>query len=117
MKKSTKAALLSTLVFPGAGHIYLKKHIVGILLGGISIAGVYYLMQYAVERALEISAKIQTGAVRPDLATIVELVTKQPVATETQLLDMATTAIVVCWIIGILDSFRVGLARDRSDGL
>lgn len=116
MKKSTKAALLSALVFPGAGHIFLKKYILGALLGGISIACVYYLMQKAVERALEISEKILTGAVNPDIATIMELVTKQTtVAAEAQLLDMATTAIVVCWIIGILDSFRVGLVRDRSD--
>jgi hypothetical protein len=27
MNKSTKAALLSTFVFPGAGHLYLKKYI------------------------------------------------------------------------------------------
>jgi hypothetical protein len=27
MKKSIKAALLSAFVFPGVGHIYLKRHI------------------------------------------------------------------------------------------
>ena len=43
MKKSTKAALLSAFVLPGAGHIFLKKYIPGVALVGASLGGIYYL--------------------------------------------------------------------------
>jgi TM2 domain-containing membrane protein YozV len=35
MTPPLKATLISALVFPGGGHFYLKKHIVGVLLAGI----------------------------------------------------------------------------------
>ena len=42
MKKSTKAALLSALICPGAGHIFLKKYIRAMLLVAATLAGVGY---------------------------------------------------------------------------
>ena len=77
MKKSTKAVLLSTLVFPGVGHIFLKKYITGSALASATFAGSYYLISQAVERALQITAKIQSGDAQLDIAAITDLVTKQ----------------------------------------
>ena len=90
MKKSAKASLLSAFVFPGAGHIYLKKYIPGVALVGTSLVSVYYLITKSVESALKIAEKIQSGEVQLDATTISELVSKQTTGTESQLITIAT---------------------------
>jgi len=96
MKKSMKAALLSAFVFPGVGHIYLKRYISGILLSGISFVGSYYLLSKTVERSLQIVEKTQSGDVQLDVTAITELVAKQPTGTEAQLLNITTAVIIIC---------------------
>lgn len=109
-----KAALLSAFVFPGVGHIYLKRYIPGVALVGVSLAGIYYSISKTVERSLQIVEKIQSGDVPLDVMAITELVSKQPTGTEAQLLDIATTVILICWLIGIIDSYRVGRGQDKQ---
>jgi hypothetical protein len=115
LKKSTKAALLSAFVFPGVGHVYLKKYMVGVSLAGVSFAAIYYLVAKSVETALEITGKIQTGDVPLDIGAITELVSQQSSGTDAQMLNIATTALVICWLIGIVDSYRAGRVREKSD--
>ncbi len=115
MKKSTKAVLLSAFVFPGAGHFFLKKYISGVVLVGASFAGIYFLISKTKERALQITEKIQSGDIRSDVAAIAEIISKQPTGTEAQLLKYATAVLIICWIIGIVDSYRVGCVRDKHD--
>lgn len=114
MKKSTKAALLSAFVFPGVGHIFLKKTIPGIFLVGASLVATYYLISKTIENALQIFEKIQSGDVQLDVIAITELASKQLSGAESQLLDVATVAIIICWLIGIIDSYRVGRVRDKN---
>ena len=113
MKKSTQAALLSALVFPGVGHLFLKKYISGLVLFGVSGAGLWYLLTKAVEKTLFIVEKIQVGDVPPDVAAILDLVAKQSTASEAQIANLATAVLAVCWLISILDSYRVGLGQDK----
>jgi hypothetical protein len=115
MKKSTKAVLLSAFVFPGAGHLYLKKYMRSSVLVGASLVGVYYLVTKTVERAWQIAEKIQSGEVQLDATTITELVSQQSASTDSQLINIATLAVIICWGIGIIDSYRVGRARDKID--
>lgn len=115
MKISTKVALLSAFVFPGVGHIYLKKYIAGALIAGVSFVAIYYLISNAVERAFEISEKIQSGDVLLDIEAITVLVSQQSSGADVQLLNIATTALIICWLFGIIDSYRVGCERDKND--
>ncbi|MCX5870761.1 MAG: hypothetical protein NTY00_09050 [Deltaproteobacteria bacterium] len=115
MKKSMKAALLSAFVFPGVGHIYLKRYMPGVVLVGASLAGCYYVISKTVERALQIVGKIQSSDVQLDVTAITELVSKQSTGTEAQLINIATTVIFICWIIGIIDSYRVGRGQDKNN--
>lgn len=115
MKKSTKAALLSAFVFPGVGHIYLRKYAAGVLLAGASFAAIYYLITKAVERAFEISEKIQSGDVQLDVEAIAELVFQQSSGTDAQILNIATIILVIFWLIGIFDSYRAGRVGEKID--
>lgn len=114
MKISTKAVLLSAFVFPGAGHIYLKKRTQGVALIGASCAVIYYLMSRAVEKALEITEMIQSGDVPLDVEAITELVSRQSTGNESQLINIATAAFIICWLIGIIGSYRLGRERDNA---
>jgi hypothetical protein len=115
VKKSTKAALLSAFVFPGVGHLYLKKFKAGLLLAGVSVAAIYYLIAKAAESAFEISEKIQSGAVPLDAEAINKLVSQQSGGADAQMMNMATIAFFICWVIGIVDSYRVGRVQQKGD--
>jgi len=115
VKRSAKAALLSALVFPGIGHIYLKRYLSGIILAGVSFAAIYYLTAKMVEKSLQILEKIQSGSIPLNTRAITELLSKQSTGAESQLLSMATAVFIICWLIGILDSYRVGRLRDKID--
>lgn len=114
MKKITKAVLLSAFVFPGIGHLYLKKRMAGSVLIGVSFAAIYYLMSTIIEHALQIAEKIQSGEVQPDVVAITELLSKQSAGAESQLQNIATAVIVICWVIGIVDSYRLGSAQNKK---
>jgi hypothetical protein len=114
MNKPMKAALLSAFVFPGVGHFLLKKYIRGAVLAGTAFAGLYFLIAKTVETALQITEKIQSGEVQLDATTITELVSKQAMGTEAQLLNIAAAVLFISWLIGIVDSYRVGRAQDKN---
>ena len=113
MNKATKAALLSALVFPGAGHFLLKKYITGVVLAGASLAALYFLIAKTVEKTLYIAEKIQNGGAQLDVAAITELVTKQTTGPEAQLLNIAAIVLSISWLIGIIDSYRIGWGQEK----
>lgn len=114
MKMSTKAALLSTFVFPGTGHVLLKMYLRGFALAGVSFALIYYVASKTLEYALQIVEKMQSGDIQPDMTTITAMATNQLTGTDARLLNIATLAFITCWLIGIIDAYRAGRLRDRT---
>jgi len=108
ISKPGKAVLLSALVFPGAGHFYLKKKITGSVLAGSAFFGLYSIVSGILERAQLIADKIVSGEIQPDMTIISELVSSQSSGAEAQSLSIATTVLIISWVIGIVDSYRVG---------
>ena len=114
MKKSTKAALLSAFVFPGAGHFYLKKYLFGTVLAGATFFSIYYLVVKITETAEQIVEQMQTSGVSLDVAGISDLASAQSAGNDSLLLNIASTAVLICWIIGIIDSYRAGSEQDKA---
>jgi hypothetical protein len=108
MKKSTRAALLSGLVFPGIGHFYLKRYVPGAVISGIAVACTYYIVSKALDQAYQIVDQIQSGAVQPDLVTITEMVSKQSTGSEADLLNLATLLLGGIWVVGIIAAYLAG---------
>ena len=106
--------LLSAFVFPGIGHIYLKQRMSGGVLIGASFAAMYYLMSKMVTNALQVAEKIQSGDVQLDVVAISELLLKQSTGAESQLQNIAMAVFVICWLIGIIDSYRLGCVQDKK---
>src|SRR5262245_53062011 len=113
MKYSTKAALLSGLVFPGLGHLYLRRYLRGLLLAAGAAAVCYFLVSTAVNSATDIAAKIEGGEVPLDPEAISAMVSKASKKDERST-DIATAILVALWAIGIVDSYREGRARDKA---
>ena len=114
MKKSTKAVLLSAFIYPGVGHIVLKRYVSAAGLIVAASASLYILVSNAVTKALQISDKIINGEIQPDIEVIRDLISKQQTAEETQLITIATTVLIIVWLIGIFDSYRFGRTQERN---
>lgn len=114
MKKSTKAVLLSGLVFPGLGHLYLKQWLAGILLSGVAAAATYYIGSVVMDTASVVVEKFQSSGVPADTDTITALVAQQTSGTE-QATNLAKTLWLACWGIGIVGSWWQGRAQDKLD--
>jgi hypothetical protein len=116
VKKSTKAALLSCFVLPGAGHLYLKRYKFGLLLSVCAVAAVYFITSSAIQVALEVTEIIQGGGVGLDTNAITELVSQQTRAGE-ESTNTTMTMLTILWLIGIFDSYRVGRVLDKAAGV
>jgi hypothetical protein len=116
VRYSIKAALLSGLVFPGVGHLYLKRYLRGVLLAAGAAALSYFIVSVAVNSAFDIAGKIQNGDVPLNVESISELVSRDSQGSENST-DIATMALFALWVIGIVDSYRQGRARDKSKEL
>ncbi len=116
MKKSTKAALLSAFAFPGIGHMYLRRYISGLILIGASLFGLYPMIATTLESALQIVEKIQGGSGQPDVAAIADAVAGQLIETGSGAhpAEIASAIFIICWIIGIIDSYRIGHAQEKN---
>ncbi|MDA3884091.1 MAG: hypothetical protein PF638_00680 [Candidatus Delongbacteria bacterium] len=108
MTKSKRAALLSALVIPGAGHLFLKKRIRGFAFIGLSIMSLYFIISKLLERAYSILEKIEKGEVQPNIVAIMDMVSKQPTGQEAKIISIATYILIITWIISIIDSYRIG---------
>ncbi|MCK9505418.1 MAG: hypothetical protein M0Q95_14715 [Porticoccaceae bacterium] len=113
MKRSTTAALLSGLVFPGLGHLYLRKYIRGIFLAGAAGVLFYTILSVAMSTAFEVVDKMQSGHVPLDVESISELVATQARSHERST-GAATVALIMVWAVGIADSYREGRAREKA---
>ena len=112
MKRSTKAALMSGLIFPGVGHLYLKRYAHGIMLFAGAASAIYYLVSVVVTTALEVVKKIQSSGAQADMSVITDLVSQQSSGAG-QPTNVAMVAFAVFWVTGVADSYRQGRAHER----
>jgi len=114
MKRSTKAALLSGLVFPGLGHIYLRRYVAGLVLLCLAGGSIYIVASTVIDTALDVAGEIESGGMAADSASISELVTQRSQQAG-QSANVAAWVLMACWLIGIFDSYRVGRAQERRE--
>jgi TM2 domain-containing membrane protein YozV len=115
MSQSLKAALFSAFIFPGSGQFLLKKHIRGALLASISILCVWVLLSTALEKAQEISRKIESGEIPLDITRITEEVSRLAAGSGTQQAEIATYVLLIFWLVGIVDAYWLGRLQDKAN--
>ena len=113
MKNSLRGALLSGLVFPGLGQVVLKHYVRGFALMVAVLAGLSIIVIKAVRHALAIYENIQLGGGVFDIGTITDAASRSMSAADSLTYNIALIWIIACWILGIIDAYRLGAKRDR----
>jgi hypothetical protein len=113
MKLSTKAALLSGLIFPGIGHFVLKQYFRASVLAFSALAAFSVVVKSAFQRALTIVDRINSGDIPVDTGAISEMVSNSARGADSFLANTALIVLGICWLIGIFDSYRLGVAQEK----
>lgn len=102
MNKAIKAALLSAFVFPGAGHLLLKRYISAVILTLSTFTAIYLQLSEMMENIAPIMAQIQRGEIAPDIAAITASLVQPSVNSS------VTIILLVIWLTAIVDAYRLG---------
>jgi hypothetical protein len=112
MTRSIKAALLSGLVFPGLGHMLLKQYLRGSILMLAALIASAAIVTVAVRRALTVIDSMNSGEIPVDTEAISELVSNSISSADNSIVNFSLLALAACWLIGIIDSYRLGITQD-----
>jgi hypothetical protein len=102
MSRPLTAALISALVFPGAGHLYLKRKGRALLFIVPTLVAAAAFVSQAMEQASTMADQILSGALPADPAVLAARLEQQggsPLATA------AAAVMVVCWVCAIADAW------------
>lgn len=114
MKNSLKGVLLSGLIFPGLGQIALKRYPRGIALILVVLAALALMIVTAVQEAYAILENIEAGGGTPDTETIRQAAEQAAAASDSMVIPAMALLILICWVIGIIDAYRIGRQQDRE---
>lgn len=112
MKKSVKAVLLSGLLFPGTGHFSLKRYQRGMLFFIPALMSLVFIINYVLNKALSIADQILQSPIPLDAEAISQMIYPANGASEVFMLNLATWIFIACWIISMIDSYRLGKVAD-----
>jgi hypothetical protein len=113
MKKSIKVALLSGLVFPGIGHMVLKQYLRGSILILSALLALSVIVVVATRRALSVVDSMTSGEIPVDAGAITELASSSMSGADNSLVNYSLVVLGVCWIVGIIDSYRLGSSQEK----
>jgi hypothetical protein len=115
MTRSTQAALLSGLIFPGIGHMVLKQYLRGSVLMIFALIASSVIVTAAIQRALTIVDRIIGGEIPVETGAITALVSKSASGADSSSVNVSVILLGVCWLIGIIDSYRLGISQEKQN--
>lgn len=105
MKKSTVAVLLSLLVFPGAGHLYLKRRLRGLAFLAPAVLAVLYVINQAMVEANKIVDQVVSGASTLDPVALAAQLEQS--SGNTPAANLASAVMILCWLGSAFDAWRL----------
>ena len=115
MKRSTKAVLFSGLIFPGLGHMVLKQYVRGSILMLAALIALAVIVKVATEQALAVIDSMASGEIPVDTGAMTELVSNSVSSADSSMVNYSLLVILVCWLIGMVDSYRLGNIQDKQN--
>jgi hypothetical protein len=112
MNNSSKGALLSGLVFPGLGQVFLKHYKRGIAMMLVVLAGFSIVVSEATEQALTILEKVEAQGGAIDMRTISDAATQASTTFGSLTVNCALSLMILCWVIAVVDAYRIGRKKD-----
>ena len=108
MNNALKGVLLSGVIFPGLGQLILKHYTRGIVLMFTVFATMTVIVLKAVQHAFTILEKIELEGGVIDIQTITYAATRSSSTSDSLIYNLGLLLIVICWILGIVDAYRIG---------
>ena len=103
MQAKTKAALISAFIFPGLGHLALKRALRGCLFAVPTVLAIGYLLRTTLALADRLVAEINAGTLALDPLLILERI--NAAAVDDTATNFASLVILVCWAGSIIDAW------------
>lgn len=116
MKKALTAGLLSAFIAPGSGHFYLKHKRSALVFFGLAVISLMLLLMQIYQVAQVIALEIQNGTLPLDVGVISAEITQQTQTTMANANELLY-GFLLCWLVALLDSIRLGLKQDKQDAL
>ncbi len=115
MKKPIIAALLSLLVFPGAGHVWLKKTALGLGIILLSLAALSVSVYEIFKVVMIVLNDINLGKIDIEPSQLTATIMSTLENRDNYLVDTSLTILTICWISSALDAFRIGLKKSSNN--
>lgn len=110
MSKAVKAALLSGLLIPGAGQLYLKRKRRGAMLIIIVLAAITIAVLEAGKQANRVLEQLQAEGGIVTTERIMALASQQA---SSSLVTVASFLLVASWLFAVIDAYRLGKQTDQ----
>ena len=91
----------------------LKRYLRGSILMLTALIALSVIVTKAIKQALTIVDRINSGEIPVEAGAITELVSKSTSGADGSVLNIAALVVVACWIIGIIDSYRLGIIQEK----
>jgi len=114
MKNSIKGVFLSGVVFPGLGQINLGHYKRGFALMLIVLASLFVIVAKAVQLALPILEKIESGG-SIDVSAMSNAAHQALNTSDNLMFNFSLLLILFCWIIGAVDAYIIGKKMDSEE--
>lgn len=108
MNQSIKAALLSALVFPGAGQISVGHIKRGWVIIVINIVILYFIISEVMQQALKVITEMQKKGLAINVETISNTTHKVMNFSDNTFLNLMFIIIIVGWLASTIDAFFLG---------
>ena len=108
MNKSLKALLLSVLVYPGIGHVFLKKYITAFALVTSFSIPLYLVVAELINKTNQVIARIESGEIPLDNAAITDAISQLMAGGDGDALDLKIIVMSAIWIVAAVDAYRIG---------
>ncbi|WP_024610729.1 hypothetical protein [Pseudoalteromonas sp. TB64] len=108
MKQDIKAALLTAVVYPGAGHFFLKKRLIGAIFSGVFSLLLILTLKDIFAIAQCTANEIVSGKIQMSVTAILNAA-HEPSAACAKLAEYKyVPTMVVVWVLSIVDAYRLG---------
>jgi len=93
--------------------MYLKQRARATALFVITLASLWVIISAAYDQAMKIVHQMQAQGIGIDMARITELSAQASKNTDDISSSLALFALLACWVVAIVDSYRLGKASDH----
>ena len=109
MNRSATAVVLSALVLPGAGQLYLNHIGRGLAFAGVSLVCLGVIVAETMQRASSLLATMEAeGEGALNAAQITAWVSQTADDSSGTAMTLATLLLVACWLMAVVDTYRLG---------